>query len=52
MIQNILYKLKVVECLTIKVDATKFFQLIITYLQESCMGVEVHNDSKEIVGGL
>jgi hypothetical protein len=52
MIQNILYKLKVVECLTIKVDATKLFQLMITYLQESYMGVEAHNDSKELVVGL
>jgi hypothetical protein len=51
-IQNILYKLKVVESLTIKVDRTKFLKLIITYLQEYCMGVEVHNDSKELMGGL
>ncbi len=36
----------------IKVDATKFSYLIITYLQESYMGVEMHNDSKELVGGL
>jgi len=52
MIQNILYKLKIVESLIIKVDATKFLKLIITYLQEYCMGVEAHNDSKELVGGL
>jgi hypothetical protein len=36
----------------IKVDVTKFSYLIITYLQESYMGVEMHNDSKELVGGL
>ncbi len=36
----------------IKVDVTKLSYLIITYLQESCMGVEMHNDSKELVGGL
>ncbi len=30
----------------------KIPQLIITYLQESCVGVEAHNDSKELVGGL
>jgi hypothetical protein len=47
-----LHILKIVESLTIKVDATKFPQLIITYLQESCKGVEAHNDSKELVGGL
>jgi hypothetical protein len=41
-----------VESLTIKVDAKKFPQLIITYLQKSCMGVEAHNDSKELMGGL
>jgi hypothetical protein len=51
-IQNISYKLNVVESLTIKVDATKFFKLILTYLQEYCMGVEAHNDSKKLVGGL
>jgi anaerobic ribonucleoside-triphosphate reductase len=50
LIQNILYK--VVESLTIKVDVTKFLKLIIIYLQEYCMGVEAHNDSKELVGGL
>ncbi len=51
-IQNMLHILKIMESLTIKVDATKFPQLIITYLQESCKGVEAHNDSKELVGGL
>jgi hypothetical protein len=52
MIQNMLYVLRVVESLTIKVDVTKFPQLIITYFQESCMGVKTHNDSKGLVGGL
>jgi hypothetical protein len=47
-----LYILRVVENLTIKKDATKFPHLIITYLQESCIKVEVHNDSKELVRGL
>jgi len=44
--------LGVVESLVIKVDVMKFPQLIITYLQESCMWVEVHNDSKGLVGGM
>jgi hypothetical protein len=52
MILYMLYKLKVVENLAIKADVMKFPQLIITYIQESCMWVEVHNDSKELVGGL
>jgi hypothetical protein len=52
MIQYMLYKLRVVESLAIKVDVMKFPQLIIAYLQESCMWVEVHNDSKKLVGGL
>jgi hypothetical protein len=47
-----LYKLRVVESLAIKADVMKFPQLLITYLQESCMWVEVHNDSKELMGGL
>jgi hypothetical protein len=51
-IQNMLYILKVVESLTIKVDTTKLSLLIITYLQKSCMEVQAHNDSKELVGGL
>jgi hypothetical protein len=52
MIIYMLYRLRVVESLAIKVDIMKFPQLIITYLQESCMWVKVHNDSKELVGGL
>ncbi len=53
MIQYMLYKeLKVVESLAIKANVMKFPQLIITYLQESCMWVEMHNDSKELLGGL
>jgi hypothetical protein len=44
-----LYRLRVVESLAIKADVMKF---PITYLEESCMWVEVHNDSKELVGGL
>ncbi len=52
MIQYMLYRLKVMESLAIKGDVMKFPQLIITYLQESCLWVEVHNDSKELVGGL
>jgi hypothetical protein len=52
MILYMLYKLKVVEDLAIKADVMKFPQLIITYIQESCMWVEVHNDSKKLVGGL
>jgi hypothetical protein len=40
------------ESLAIKGDVMKFPQLIITYLQESCLWVEVHNDSKELVEGL
>jgi hypothetical protein len=50
-VQN-MYKLKVVKSLTMKVDVTKFPYLIITYLQESCMRFETHNDAKELVGGL
>ncbi len=49
MIQYMLYRLRVVESLAIKADVMKF---PITYLEESCMWVEVHNDSKELVGGL
>jgi hypothetical protein len=52
MIQYMFYRLKVVESLAIKANVMKFPQLLITYLQESCMWVEVHNDSKELVGSL
>jgi hypothetical protein len=47
-----LYKLRVVENLAIKANVMKFPQLIITYLQESYMWVEVHNDSKKLMGSL
>jgi hypothetical protein len=40
MIQNMLYILKVVESLTIKVDVTKFPQLIITYFKNLAWGLK------------
>ncbi len=39
-----------VENLAIKANVMKFPQLI--HFEESCMWVEVHNDSKELVGSL